>query len=221
MKINRKALALLSAGHMTTDIAQGALPALLPFFKEALNLSYTMSGTILLCANMSSSVIQPAFGYLTDRHPLRWLLALAPLVSALGIGITGLIPSYGLLLVAVLISGIGVAGYHPEGFKTAFFFTGDKKATGMSIFAVGGNLGVAIGPVLALSLVTLFGLKGTLGLIVPGILLVLFITPSIPWLTTPARSSGPSLRGKTRFNLSDGGCNRNPCRGPSGRPMGS
>jgi MFS transporter, FSR family, fosmidomycin resistance protein len=189
MKINKKALALLSFGHLTADIAQGALPALLPFFKEALNLSYTVTGIILLSANMTSSVIQPAFGYLTDRRPLRWLLPLAPFVACLGIAITGLLPSYTLLLVAVIISGLGIAGYHPEGFKTAHFFTGEKKATGMSIFSVGGNLGIALGPILALSLVTAFGLRGTLGLVVPGILLAAVMTPSIPWLTAPVQST--------------------------------
>jgi FSR family fosmidomycin resistance protein-like MFS transporter len=198
MKINKKALALLSFGHLTADIAQGALPALLPFFKEALNLSYTVTGIILLSANMTSSVIQPAFGYLTDRRPLRWLLPLAPLVACLGIAITGLLPSYPLLLVAVIISGLGIAGYHPEGFKTAHFFTGEKKATGMSIFSVGGNLGIALGPILALSLVTAFGLRGTLGLVVPGILLAAVMTPSIPWLTAPVQSiSTPTGREMT------------------------
>lgn len=187
--MNKKALALLSCGHLTADIAQGALPALLPFFKEALHLSYTLSGIILLSANIASSFVQPAFGYLTDRRPLRWLLPLSPLVACLGISITGFLPSYPLLLIAVIISGLGIAGYHPEGFKTAYFFTGEKKATGMSIFSVGGNLGVAMGPILALSLVTAFGLKGTLGLVVPGILLAAIMTLSIPWLTAPVQSS--------------------------------
>jgi len=71
-----------------------------------------------------------------------------------------------------MVSGIGIASFHPEGFKTAYYFTGDKKATGMSILPVGGNFGIATGPILALTLVTSFGLKGTLSLILPGFLLV-------------------------------------------------
>ena len=69
--MNKKALAILSAGHLVTDINQTALPALLPFFKEALNLSYTTAGVILLLGNMTSSVIQPIFGYLSDRRPIN------------------------------------------------------------------------------------------------------------------------------------------------------
>jgi len=189
MKMNKKALAILSAGHMTTDINQGALPALLPFFKEAFGLSYTTAGAILLSANITSSIIQPAFGYLSDRRPMKWFLPLAPLVACLGLSITGFVPSYALLLLCVILSGCGIAGFHPDGFKTAYFFTGDKKATGMSIFAVGGNLGIALGPILALTLVTFFGLKGTLGLILPGILIAVILGFNMSMLSTPAESA--------------------------------
>jgi len=187
--MNKKALAILSAGHMVTDLNQGALPALLPFFKEALNLSYTMAGVILLFGNLTSSVIQPAFGYLSDRRPKGWLLPLAPLIACFGISATGFIPSYPFLLLCVIVSGIGIASYHPEGFKTAYFFTGEKKATGMSIFAVGGNLGLALGPILAVALVASFGLKGTLAMIVPGMILAGILSLSISWLTSPAHSA--------------------------------
>jgi FSR family fosmidomycin resistance protein-like MFS transporter len=138
-KINKKALAILSAGHLVTDVNQGAIPALLPFFKEVLGLSYTTAGIILLLGNLTSSVIQPIFGFLSDRRPIGWLLPSAPLIACLGMSITGLVPNYYLLLICVIVSGFGVASFHPEGFKTAHFFTGDKKATGMSIFAVGGR----------------------------------------------------------------------------------
>ena len=145
MKLNKKALVILSVAHLVTDVNQGALPALLPFFKEAMNLSYTMSGIILLSTSLTSSIIQPVFGHLSDRRPLGWFLPLAPLIACTGLSFTGLVSNYPLLLVCVIVSGIGIASFHPEGFKTAYFFTGDKKATGMAIFAVGGNFGIAIG----------------------------------------------------------------------------
>jgi FSR family fosmidomycin resistance protein-like MFS transporter len=183
MEPNKKALAILSAGHLVTDINQGALPALLPFFKEALNLSYTMAGTIVLFSNLTSSIIQPVFGHLSDRRPIGWFLPLAPFIACLGISVTGFVSHYYILLLCVILTGIGIAIFHPEGFKTATYFTGDKKVTGMSIFAVGGNLGIALGPMVAITLVTFFGLKGTMGLIVPGIfiavILLLFNTSTL------------------------------------------
>jgi len=189
MKMNKKALAILSSGHLITDINQGALPVLLPLFKEALNLSYTMAGTILLFGNLTSSVIQPAFGYVSDRRPMGWFLPLAPLIACLGMSLTGLVSDYSLLLACVIVSGIGVASFHPEGFKTAYFFTGEKKATGMSIFAVGGNLGLALGPIWGLMLVTTFGLKGTLGMVIPGVILFIILIATISWLTAPVHTA--------------------------------
>ena len=185
MKLNKKALAVLSAAHFMTDINQGALPGLLPFFKEALNLSYTMAGTILLSANITSSIIQPVFGHLSDRRPIGWVLPFSPLIACLGLSLSGLISNYSVLLICVMVSGIGIASFHPEGFKTAYFFTGDKKATGMSIFAVGGNFGIATGPIMALTLVTSFGPRGTLAIIIPGILIAVILILNMSMFTAP------------------------------------
>ena len=202
MKMNKKALAMLSAGHFVTDVNQGALPALLPFFKEALNLSYTMSGTILLATNITSSIIQPAFGHLSDKRPIGWLLPMSPFIACLGLSLTGFLPNYFLIILSVILSGFGIASFHPEGFKTAHFFTGDKKATGMSIFAVGGNLGIAVGPIIALSLVTRFGLGGTLGLILPGVLIAAILFFNMPMLTKPVASAHKEAKERTKTPLS-------------------
>jgi len=189
MKMNLKALVVLSAGHMVADLNQGALPALLPFFKEALHLSYTTAGIILLFGNLTSSVIQPVFGYLSDRRPYGWMLPLSPFIACLGLSIAGLTTSYVLLILCVIVMGFGVASYHPEGFKTAHFFTGEKKATGMSFFQVGGNLGIAVGPIWALTLVTWFGLKGTVGMVLPGMIIAAILLFSLSWLTTPVKAA--------------------------------
>ena len=194
MKMNWKALSILSIAHLVTDVNQGALPALLPYFKESLHLSYTMAGVILLFGNTTSSVIQPAFGYLSDRRPIGWILPIAPVIACLGMTITGFVDSYSLLLLCVIICGFGIASFHPEGFKTASFFTGEKKATGMSLFAVGGNLGVALGPVFSLLLVSSFGIGGTLGMIFPGILMGGTLLLSLSWLTTPVQVSFSQTR---------------------------
>ena len=194
--MNRKVLALLSVAHLVTDVNQGALPALLPFFKESLNLSYTLAGVILLFGNISSSVIQPAFGYVSDKHPTKWFLIIAPLIASVGLALTGLAPSYFPLLICVIVSGAGIAGFHPEGYKTAHFFTGEKKATGMAIFSVGGNLGMALGPIFALALIQAFGPRGTAAMVVPGILMAgaLILSPSWKTPSTPS----PSAQKKTQ-----------------------
>ncbi len=170
-----KILFLLSLAHLVTDINQGAVPALLPFMKEALGLSYTAAGMVLLASNMTSSIIQPLFGLFSDRRPKVWLIPLGVLVAGLGIGFSGLSPNYGVLLLSVIMGGLGVAAFHPEGFKTAHFFIGQKKASGMSIFSVGGNLGFALGPFTLALVVTHFSLAGTLFYCLPGIFMAGFL----------------------------------------------
>ena len=170
--MNIKILILLSLGHLVTDITQGALPALLPFLKEALGLSYTAAGLVLLVSNLTSSIIQPLFGLISDRRPKPVLIPLGILMAAVGLSLSGLSPNYLTLLGLVVLCGLGVAAFHPEGFKTAHFFIGGKKATGMSLFAVGGNLGFALGPFTLTWLVTIFSLKGTLAYLIPGLLMV-------------------------------------------------
>ena len=159
---NLKVLVLLSLGHLSTDIYQGALPAILPFLKAKLSLSYSMAGIIMLASNFTSSVIQPLFGFISDREEKPLLLPLGCIVAGIGISLLSLPSSYLTVLALVMVSGLGVASYHPEGFKTAYHFTGQKAATGMSIFSVGGNLGFALGPVFSIYLIKHFGLSSSL-----------------------------------------------------------
>jgi MFS transporter, FSR family, fosmidomycin resistance protein len=180
--MNLKVLLLLGLAHMVTDVTQGAIPALLPFMKEALGLSYTAAGAVILISNLTSSIIQPIFGYFSDRRPKVWLIPIGVFLAALGLSLLGLAPNYPILLFLVIICGMGVASFHPEGFKTAHFFIGQKKASGMSLFAVGGNLGFALGPVSMTFLVTSFSLSGTLAYLISGLIMVFFILYYLPTL---------------------------------------
>ncbi len=157
---NLKILLILSFGHLATDIYQGALPAILPFLKTKHSLSYTSAGVVLMAANFTSSILQPVFGHFSDQKEKILLLPLGVLAAGLGLSLTSVADSYAALLLMVVVSGLGVAAFHPEGFKTASFFTGEKLATGMSVFAVGGNLGLALGPLFSLAVIAYLGFGG-------------------------------------------------------------
>ena len=109
----------------------------------------------------------------------------------------GLAPSFIVLLILVIINGMGVAAYHPEGTKIMHYFTGSRKATGMSFFQVGGNLGLALGPLLITYAIKFANLSGTLlflivGLPILGILLLFLkeLTPPIKVETSDLRTQG-------------------------------
>jgi FSR family fosmidomycin resistance protein-like MFS transporter len=112
--VKYKHVGILSAGHIATDINQGALPAMLPFFIVAYDLSYTAAAAIVFAVNMSSSVVQPLFGLAADRFSKPWLLPGGLLLAGSGLALTGLFHDYQSILLLGVISGIGIAAYHPE-----------------------------------------------------------------------------------------------------------
>jgi MFS transporter, FSR family, fosmidomycin resistance protein len=175
-------MAMLSAGHLCTDIAQGSVPALLPFLKADDHLSYAALSALVLAATISSSVIQPLFGHLSDRLSLPWLMPLGPALGGLGIALVGIAPSYGLVFAAILLSGVGVAAFHPEGSRFANYVSGARRASGMSLFSVGGNVGFALGPVVVTPALLAFGLHGTLLVLAPTWLMAAVLTHELPRL---------------------------------------
>ena len=204
-KFNLKVLLLLSCGHMVVDTYQGALPAILPFLKENLGLSYTVTGAILIVSSLTSSIVQPLFGFLSDKKEKAFLLPLGAFLAGVGFALVPMTQSYPLILLLVAVSGLGVASYHPEGFKTARFFTGERMATGMSVFSVGGNAGMALGPILALSLAHYFGFSFLPWMVVPSLvftvaIIVLRKTVAIPRAASSAMSGAksPLSRGALR-----------------------
>src|SRR5918992_1417284 len=128
-------MAALSSGPLATDLAQGALPAPLPYLVDKFDLTYTMAAALVLAATISSSVIQPAFGLWSDARGALWLLPAGVAVAGIGMALVAVAPSYPLVLLAVLVSGLGVAAYHPEGSKFASYASGERRASGMALFS--------------------------------------------------------------------------------------
>lgn len=196
--MKKKFIWILSLGHLVTDINQGALPAMLPFFIAAYDLSYTAAASIVFAANLSSSVIQPIFGYAADRFSKPWLLSLGLILAGVGLGLTGLCKSYQLIMVLAVISGIGIAAYHPEAARLVNFEAGNQKNTAMSIFGVGGTIGFAIGPFLITTALIQWGLKGTLILIFPVSVMAIFMTTQFSSLRSIARKNSPENKTVSR-----------------------
>jgi len=169
--MQRSAIYTLSLGHFATDVGQGALPALLPFLIAEYELTYTAAAFIVFASNITSTIIQPLFGFLADRASKPWLMPLAMLFSGFGIGLVGVSGHYLAVLILVMLSGIGVAAFHPEGARQVHRLTGGKNASAMSVFGVGGTLGFAVGPGLATAAVLRWGMPGTLVLAAPALLM--------------------------------------------------
>jgi FSR family fosmidomycin resistance protein-like MFS transporter len=195
-ELDKRAMAALSSGHLATDFANGALPALLPFFVDKFDLSYTLAATAVLASALSSSIVQPLFGLWSDRRGAIWLLPGGVALAGIGIGLAAVSPSYPLVLVFVVVSGLGVAAFHPEGSKFAAFVGGRRRASAMSLFSIGGNLGFALGPTVATPLVLAFGLEGGLLLAVPCLAVAVALLRLVRFLGSFAPEDGRRVETK-------------------------
>jgi len=157
-------------------MTQGAIPALLPFLISEHHLSYAAAAGIVFAVTVVSSLVQPLFGHFADRLSRPWFMPVGVLLAGFGIAVTGVLPNYRFILIAVALSGLGVAAYHPEAARLVNFVVADKKATAMSIFGVGGQLGFAIGPLITTAILLFWSLKGTLLLALPAILVGILFT---------------------------------------------
>ena len=198
---NVKLIALLSLGHLVVDVIQGSIPALLPSLKSTYALSYAQAGTIVLVANVTSSIAQPVFGYLADQTARRWLLPAAPLLAGVGLGLSGVAPGYGAILFLIVVMGLGVAAYHPEGYRAAASVAGDRRATALSWFSLGGNLGVALGPPFLTALLAAFGTAGSLGLLGPSLGATLLFLAALPVLNRAVVAGQASARAARGVNM--------------------
>ncbi|MGH3147043.1 MAG: MFS transporter [Rubrobacter sp.] len=165
--VDRRAMGALSAGHLFTDLNQGAVAALLPFLISERGITLTAAGALVFAATVSSSLVQPLFGIFSDRRPIPALMPIGVLLAGIGMALVGVVPGYLQIFLCVVLSGIGVAAFHPESARFANYVSGSQRARGMSFFSVGGNTGFALGPVVATPLVLAFGLPGTLFLALP------------------------------------------------------
>jgi FSR family fosmidomycin resistance protein-like MFS transporter len=204
-RTERSRLAFLTSTHVVDDLYQGAVPALLPFLAIERHYSYTGLTGITLAATFLASVVQPGFGALTDRYRnLGWLVAAGLLVAGLGIGLSGLGDNYLITWLAVAASGVGVAAYHPEATRTARGLAGDSTQA-MSWFSVGGNLGIALGPVVVTPILLATRLHGTPLLALPAVVMALVLAVRRPWRLTAAagRSGGVSAASATSAGRPD------------------
>lgn len=173
--MDKKYLNTLAAAHLVTDIFQGALPAMLPFLISERNISYASAALLIFAANATSLIIQPIFGIYSDKISAPWSLPIGILLAGVGLGLTGIMPSFGAMFVLTAISGIGIALYHPEGARLTNKYSGKNKTSAVSIFAAGGNIGFALGPILTTACIMAFNLKGTLFLIIPAIIMSILV----------------------------------------------
>ncbi|WP_407935288.1 MFS transporter [Alkalimonas mucilaginosa] len=152
----------VSVVHLLNDLIQAVLPAIYPMLKQDYALSFTQIGLITLIFQLTASVLQPAVGFYTDKHPKPALLPLGMVFTLLGLALLSLAQRYDMLLLASAMIGLGSSTFHPEASRVARMASGGRYGLAQAMFQVGGNAGSALGPLLAAMIIIPRG-QGSIG----------------------------------------------------------
>lgn len=150
----------ISFTHLLNDMMQSVIPAVYPLIKDHFRLSFTEIGLITLTFQLTASLLQPFIGFYTDRKPFPMSLTMGMAFTFSGLLLFSIAGSFGSLLLAAGLVGIGSSVFHPESSRVAHMASGGRKGLAQSIFQVGGNAGSAIGPLLAALIVMPYGMRG-------------------------------------------------------------
>jgi FSR family fosmidomycin resistance protein-like MFS transporter len=146
-------LGAISLSHMFNDMMQSILLAIYPMLQGRFALSFAQIGWLTLTYQVSASLFQPGVGFITDKHPMPYSLPVGMGFTLAGLLLLSVAPSYGFLLMAAALVGIGSSVFHPESSRVARMASGGRYGLAQSVFQVGGNTGAALGPLLAAAII--------------------------------------------------------------------
>ena len=175
-QIQYSKIGILSLAHMLNDIYSNFLPQMLPFL-IVLHADFTATRAAILVAafTITSSFVQPIFGYFLDSRGKRWFVYVGTLWMAIMLSLTGTVQNYWILVILAALAGLGTAAFHPQASKMVNILSGDRKAVVLSGFIAFGNCGFALAPLLLIPLFEFYGLEATVFTVVPGIFVAILL----------------------------------------------
>ena len=177
-------LAAISGSHMINDMMQSLILAMYPILKGEFSLSFTQIGLITLTYQLTASLLQPLVGLFTDRRPQPYSLPFGMMSTLVGLTLLAFAPSFAILLLAAAFVGIGSSIFHPESSRIARLASAGKHGFAQSVFQVGGNMGTAIGPLLAAAVIVPFGQRSVAWFGLAAMLAIVLLLQVSRWYST-------------------------------------
>jgi len=175
-----RALVVLMLGHFSNDMQAGVLPMLFPLMKLQFGLSNAELGLVTLAFTAASSLTQPLFGYFSDSHGRRWFVPVTLIWGAVCAACYGFVGSYAAFLALAALGGVGSGAFHPLGASNAAAVSSDEhRNAAMSWYTVAGSFGYGLGPIVGTLVLTAFGVRGTVWLVIPGLVAASLIWPQM------------------------------------------
>ncbi len=193
MKIPKPVL-LLASGHFCVDLYSSMFAAFLPFLQHKLGLTLSQAGLLAGVLVFSSSLSQPIYGLLSDRFRSRAFVVLGPALAGIFTSCLGAAPGVKTLFLLLLLAGVGIASYHPQGAALTHKVSDTNHAFNMSIFVTAGTVGFALGPIYITTIIQSVGLGETFWAAIPGLVITLLLYLYSPSPAAFSRHHGASLR---------------------------
>jgi MFS transporter, FSR family, fosmidomycin resistance protein len=199
---NLRGLSIVAFAHGLSDFYSGAVPFIIFFVVTRGHLSPAYQGALGFVWYLTSSLVQPLFGAYSDRRGRWWFLPSAVLMTVVAVSVAGIVQTLPALAACIVFGGLGSAIMHPEAGKYSAMLSGPRKAGGISIFQIGGQIGYAVGPAVVAALLARYGGSGTLWLLIPGALLTAALFAAMRRVDRSAvrvhRSTAPAAAGVAR-----------------------
>jgi len=185
-------LSSLSLAHLLNDWYMNYLQTLLPFLVIG-GLGISKGAFLISGFTVTSSLLQPVFGYLVDQKNQRWLVYAGTVWMAVLLSLVGLLHNYSLLILITTLAGLGTAAFHPQASAMVTAVSGEKRGLYQSIFVAAGNVGWALTPLMVVPFVQTYGMNRTVIFVLPGILVAVILWFSAPRMSGKAKSKSPAI----------------------------
>jgi len=159
-RFEKQAIIYTSACHGLVHILELTYGAVLIGIAQEFGASLFVLGILANVLGLAFGVAALPAGLLADRMSERRLLMLCCLGMGLSSIIIGLSPNIHILGIALLALGLALGIYHPAG-STFIARVAANRGLGFGYLGVGGNIGLALGPILASAIASVLGWRAS------------------------------------------------------------
>jgi len=177
---NVKIIFALTLIHFMGDFYSSFIAPLLPAFVDKLSLSMTQVGIIMGIMRFLAFIVQPSIGYVSDRYPTRSFALGGLLLTVLFIPLSGLSPSFFVLILLLAFGSVGSSIFHPSITGMVPVYGGRNSGFSMSIFNTGGTLAFGVGPLFITWFVAQYGLSAMPATMLIGLGVLIYLYRVLP-----------------------------------------
>jgi FSR family fosmidomycin resistance protein-like MFS transporter len=193
-------LGAISVCHLLNDMLSSLLPSIYPLLKSSFHLDFAQIGLITLTYQLTASILQPLVGLHTDRKPMPYSLPVGMGLTLVGLLFLSLAGNFITILMAAALVGTGSSVFHPESSRVARMASGGQHGLAQSIFQVGGNAGLSLGPLLAAFIVMPRGQSSIAWFSVAALVGIVMLTSVSGWANRYRSSGKKSSATKTEHH---------------------